>query len=143
MAIRRKNNLLVEPPSAATGDIAFNLIVFFLVCASVQPDSGRKQTIPSSETVDSKQEQKDENVEVAIARTTVSINGDQTKIDQFVPRLKAKLSGKPRPEDRVVVVKSKPETPYQFWITITNGIEEAGGVVTLQLEEERTVTVPD
>ncbi|MCC7419611.1 MAG: biopolymer transporter ExbD [Planctomycetaceae bacterium] len=143
MPIRRKNNLLVEPPSAATGDIAFNLIVFFLVCASVQPDSGRKQNIPSSETVDSKQEQKDENIEVSLSRTTVSINGDPVKQDQFVPRLKAKLAGKPRPEDRVVVVKSKPETPYQFWIAVTTGIEEAGGVVTLQLEEERTVTVPD
>jgi len=46
MRLLRKNNLLVEPPSSATGDIAFNLIVFFLVCASVQPDSGRHQTLP-------------------------------------------------------------------------------------------------
>ena len=31
MKVRRKCKLLVEPPSSATGDIAFNLIVFFLV----------------------------------------------------------------------------------------------------------------
>ena len=46
----RTQKLLVEPPASATGDIAFNLIVFFLVCASVQPDSGRRQTVPRSET---------------------------------------------------------------------------------------------
>jgi hypothetical protein len=45
---RRSSNLLIEPPSSATGDIAFNLIIFFLVCASVQPDSGRHQALPRS-----------------------------------------------------------------------------------------------
>lgn len=143
MRLRRRNNLLVEPPSAATGDIAFNLIVFFLVCASTQPDSGRRQNIPSSETVEAKQEQKNENIEVSLTRTTVTINGEPVKLEQFVVRLKAKLAGKTRPEDKVVVVKSKKETPYHFWIAVTTGIEDAGGVVTLQLEEERTVTVPD
>ena len=49
MNIRRQNKLLVEPPALATGDIAFNLIVFFLVCASVQPDTGKIQEIPKAE----------------------------------------------------------------------------------------------
>ena len=57
MKIRRRNsNLLIEPPSSATGDIAFNLIIFFLVCASVQPDSGRHQLLPRSEETEQKQE---------------------------------------------------------------------------------------
>ena len=54
MKLSRKSKVISEPPSAATGDIAFNLIVFFLVCASVQPDSGRKQDIPRSESKDSR-----------------------------------------------------------------------------------------
>ena len=53
----RRTRVLVEPPSHATGDIAFNLIVFFLVCASIQPDSGRPQTLPSAETVEENQQQ--------------------------------------------------------------------------------------
>jgi biopolymer transport protein ExbD len=141
MRFRRNNKLLVEPPSAATGDIAFNLIVFFLVCASVQPDSGRRQTIPSSETVEEKS-QESQNIEVLLTRTTVAINGDFVSPKQFLPRLKAKLQGKARPEDRVVVVKSRPDTPYNHWIAVTTQIEEAGGVVTLQLEEEREVQIP-
>ena len=46
---RALSKLLVEPAAVATGDIAFNLIVFFLVCASVQPDRGKKQDLPASE----------------------------------------------------------------------------------------------
>ncbi len=124
----------------ATGDIAFNLIVFFLVCASVQPDSGRKQTLPRSEEK-SKQEQQTKNVEVLLTRTTAAINGDLVPQRQLLPRLKTLLANKPRPEDRVVVVKSRPDTPYAFWIEVTGVIEEAGGTVTIQREEERTVQV--
>lgn len=137
MKLRRSNKYLIEPPSCATGDIAFNLIVFFLVCASSQPDSGRPQDIPRSDKQDQKQET--ENIEVSLTRTTASINGTATLPGEFVPRLKKLLSGKQKPEDRIVVVKSTKDTPYEHWIAITGQIDEAGGIVTLQLEEEQTV----
>jgi biopolymer transport protein ExbD len=142
MRSRRSNNLLVEPPTVATGDIAFNLIVFFLVCASVAPDSGRKQTLPRSEEK-SKQEQQTKNVEVTLTRTTAAINGDLVPQREVLPRLRNLLAGKSRPEDRVVVVKSRPDVPYAFWIEVTGLVEEAGGTVTIQREEERTVQVGD
>ena len=137
---RRRNNVLAEPPAHATGDIAFNLIVFFLVCASVQPDSGRPQTLPASETVE--ENQQTENIEVTLSRRAVLLNGDVTPLNRLSTRLKALLTGKSRPDDRIVVVKSEPDTPYSHWISVTSVIEDAGGVVTLQLEEEREVQVP-
>ena len=140
MRHRRSTNLLVEPPSTATGDIAFNLIIFFLVCASVQPDAGRKQTIPRSEK--NEQQEKEEHIEVLVTRNTAAINGDVVRMAEFVPRLKNLLIGKPRPEDKIVVVKSKPDAEYQQWITVTSLIEEAGGIITIQREEEREVTIP-
>ena len=140
MRIARQTKLLVEPPSSATGDIAFNLIVFFLVCASVQPDSGRKQSIPSSETIEDQQQT--ENIEVAVARSAVLVNGDVTPQNLLLRRLKALLDAKAQPDEKVVVVRSEPDTPYSQWIFVTSTIEDAGGIVTLQLEEERTVQVP-
>jgi biopolymer transport protein ExbD len=141
MKVRRRSNLLIDPPSSATGDIAFNLIVFFLVCASVQPDSGRKQTIPQSEQV-KEEKQKTENIEVRITRIALVVNGDPLRLDQLESSVKAKLSGKTRPEDKVVIVKSDKDTPYNRWIEVTSRIEDVGGIVTLQLEEEREVAVP-
>lgn len=122
----------------ATGDIAFNLVVFFLVCSSVQPDGGRKQTIPRSEAKEQQTEQS-QNVEVSLTRTTASINGDPVRMEQFLPRLRALLRSKTKEEDRVVVVKSRGDVPYHRWILVTGAIEQAGGAITLQLEEERTV----
>lgn len=138
----RRTKVLVEPPAHATGDIAFNLIVFFLVCASVQPDSGRPQTLPSSETVEEESKQT-ENIEVAISRSAVIVNGDVTLMNRLLPRMKTLLAGKSQPDEKVVVVKSDADTPYSQWIIVTSIIEDAGGVVTLQLEEEREVQIPD
>lgn len=137
----RRTRVLVEPPAHATGDIAFNLIVFFLVCASIQPDSGRPQTLPSSETVE--ESKQSENIEVSISRSAVLVNGDVTPMNRLFKRMQTLLSGKNTPEDKVVVVKSEPDAAYNHWLKVTSLIEDAGGIITLQLEEEREVQVPD
>ena len=139
MRERRRRKLMVEPPSSATGDIAFNLIVFFLVCASVQPDSGRQQTLPRSEQ---ETQEQSENIEVQLGRNTVMLNGNILRQQDFVAVLKRALNGKTRQEDRVVIVKSKADTPYYHWVVVTEMIESAGGIVTIQTEEEQQVIVP-
>ncbi|MCA9073223.1 MAG: biopolymer transporter ExbD [Planctomycetaceae bacterium] len=141
MKRNRRQNLLIESPASATGDIAFNLIVFFFVCASVQPDSGRKQTLPKSETVEEQKET--ENLKVDLTRDTVSVNSEAVPINKLKSFMKRKLEGKTTPEDRVVIVQSKKDVPYSHWIKATSLIEDAGGIITLQLEEERTVQLPD
>ncbi len=138
MNIRRNAKLLVEPPSVATGDIAFNLIIFFLVCASTQPDSGRRQDLPRSETKQ-QQAQQSKNIEIALSKNEILLNAQRIPEADLASRLKRDLAAKKRPEDRIVVVKSSKDTPYDRWISITGLIETAGGVVTLQLEEEQTV----
>lgn len=137
----RRNKLLVEPPGSATGDIAFNLIVFFLLCASVQPDSGVPQSIPSSETV-AEQQLSTENIEVQLTKNAVAVNGDIVAVNELVGRLKTLLVGKKLPEQRVVVVKSRKDVPYRHWIAVTSRIQQAGGIITLQLEEEQRITIP-
>lgn len=141
MKIRRNRKLLVDPPEAATGDIAFILIVFFLVCASVQPDQGREQQLPRSEEQQEKKNQT-KNPTVLIKRGEVDVNDQRIKLPELPQKIGELLRGKERPEDRIVVVKSAKDTPYHFWIDITGQIEQAGGVITLQIEEEREVQVP-
>jgi biopolymer transport protein ExbD len=140
MKERRTNKLLIEPPASATGDIAFNLIIFFLVCASVQPDSGRSQTIPRSD--DNQQEQQqDNNIEVTLTPKVVLVDGKTVlKESTFLVLMQAKLRNKTREEDRVVIVKSETNTPYFRWIRFTEQIELAGGIITIQTEEETVIS---
>mgnify|MGYP005855554781 FL=1 len=144
--IPRRTRSLFESPAVATGDIVFNLLIFFLVCASSQPDSGSRQELPRSEK-EPKQKQEQKNIEVAIGRTTLSIGEEGNLIDStladFPSRIRQSLAQRrATKEDRIVVVRSTKDTPYDRWITVTGMIEEAGGVITLQLQEEREVIVP-
>ena len=140
MKIRRRNKLLVESPASATSDIAFILIIFFLVCASVQPEDGQKQSLPKSEDQPEKKQQS-ENPEVAISRTSIILNGNPLKPQQFRTEIRKVLAQKKREVDKVVVVKSKPDTPYEIWIETAGYIKEAGGIITLRIEEQQTEMV--
>ena len=135
----RSNKMIVEPPAAATGDIAFNLIVFFLVCASVQPDSGKEQAIPGSETVKEQAEQ--ENLEVRIKRTVLLFNGDPVKPELLPTLLSNKLKLARTPEERLVVVTYDNDAPWHRYVEVSEAIDQSGGTVVLQTEEEREVTV--
>jgi biopolymer transport protein ExbD len=139
---RRENKLLVEPAAVATGDIAFNLIVFFLVCASTQPGSGRKQELPRSEQTKTV-EQKANNIEIALTRTVavVSVNGEPVKMPDLPARLARLLSSKTKPEDKIVVLKAKSDVPYEHWIAVSALIQDQGASITIQREEEQTVVV--
>lgn len=142
MRPRRESKLMVEPAAVATGDIAFNLIVFFLVCASTQPSTGRKQDLPRSEQT-KQADQKMNNIELTLTRTVsvVSVNGDPTPTPRLAGRMKQLFADKLKPEDRIVVIKCKPEVPYEHWIAVATTIQDLGGSITIQREEEQTVTV--
>ena len=136
----RRNKLLVEPPAGASSDIAFILIIFFLVCASVQPELGRSQEIPKSEEEPEKEDQS-ENPEVELTRTAIILNGDPVADATFAPRMASVIGRLERPEDKVVLLKSRKDVPYDRWISVTGIIEQAGGTITLQIEEEQAEIV--
>src|SRR6056297_977885 len=107
----QRGQLLVDPPASASSDIAFILIIFFLVCAAVQPESGIAQVLPKTEEKSDQREQS-KNLEVSITPTSIVLNGSPLRLPEFTRRLTAALQEKNREEDRVVTVKSAPDTPY-------------------------------
>ena len=82
------------------------------------------------------QEQQDTNIEVTLTRNVVMLDGLQREDADFFSLMQEKLLNKVRDEDRVVIVKSEPNTPYSRWIKFTELIEQAGGIITIQTEEE-------
>ncbi|MGB0328217.1 MAG: ExbD/TolR family protein [Akkermansiaceae bacterium] len=136
----KRTKLLVDPPASASSDIAFILIIFFLVCAAVQPESGIAQVLPKTEEKTDKREQS-KNLEVSITRSSIVLNGSPLKLPEFAQRLAKDLSEKERDADRIVIVKSAPDTPYLLWIEVSQIIEKAGGILTLELETDRVINV--
>ena len=136
----KRGQVLIDPPASASSDIAFILIIFFLVCASVQPETGLGQNLPRTEAKEQEKEQS-KNLEVSITPTSVVLNGSPMQLPEFSEKLTAALAAKTREADRVVVVKSASDTPYDQWIRVSQAIDIAGGILTLELASERTITV--
>lgn len=148
MKVKRQSRLLVESPASATGDIAFNLIVFFLVCAAVPYDTGRSQEIPKAEEKEKKEEQS-KLIQVQMTRFAMTIDGnpiDPRKFKQVLTQILTQRAGggavRDLPDDqRLVSVSTKgdPSVPFKRWIAVTTTIDDVGGIVTIQLEEERVI----
>ena len=136
----KRGKMLVDPPACASSDIAFTLIIFFLVCAAVQPETGMSQALPRTEEKSEKREQS-QNIEVSITPTGIVLNGNPLQLIEFSQRIADALKAKTREADRIVVVKSAPETPYPIWIEVSQAIDQAGGIITLELESEKTINV--
>lgn len=135
----RRPKYLVDPPSSSMNDIAFILIIFFLVCASVEPEDGRTQIIPSSEK--NEEQNNTQSIEVGLTPSTATIDGTPYQKEQFKGKISQILSQKETKSERIVVVKSQDDVPYEHWIAMTEIIEKSGGIVTLLLEEEQTIIV--
>ena len=120
-------------------DIAFILIIFFLVCASVEPEDGRSQTIPSSEK--NEEQNNVQSIEVGLTPSTVTIDGTPYQKEQFQEKISQLLVQKETESERIVVVKSQADVTYEHWIAMTEIVEKSGGIVTLLLEEEQTIIV--
>ncbi|HBE98258.1 MAG TPA: biopolymer transporter ExbD [Verrucomicrobiales bacterium] len=136
----QRGKLLVDPPASASSDIAFILIIFFLVCAAVQPETGVAQILPKTEEKKDKQDQS-KNLEVSITPTSIVLNGSPLALPEFTQRITAALKQKTRDADRIVTVKSAPNTPYPVWIRVSQAIKQAGGILTLELESDRIINV--
>ncbi len=135
-----RGKMLVDPPACASSDIAFTLIIFFLVCAAVQPETGMSQALPKTESKSEKRDQS-QNLEVSITSSSIVLNGNPLNLENFTTSIAAELKKKTREADRIVVVKSAPDTPYPIWLGVSQAIDQAGGILTLELETEKTITI--
>ena len=123
----RRQSLLTEPPASATSDIAFILIIFFLVCASVQQEDGRPQEIPNS---DNEQQAKNP-IRVNLERDHVKLNGEVLAMKTFQEKVGELLAQKVNEAEKTVSIRCSPTVPYQRWMNVTAWIEDAGGTIAL------------
>ena len=106
----------------------------------MQPETGLSQALPKTEEKEEKREQS-KNIEVSITPTSIVLNGSPLQLPEFTRRIQAALQKKTRDADRIVVVKSAPNTPYPTWIRVSQIIEQSGGILTLELESNKTINV--
>ncbi|MAD80728.1 MAG: biopolymer transporter ExbD [Pirellulaceae bacterium] len=123
-----------EVPSMAMGDIAFNLLIFFVILARAQDDSHLQWT-----PAEAKNLQSAGNSIVSVLIDTdnkLYLNGQQIGVSQLSGRIESLLEGAPMGQ-RPVLMKVHNEALAQRFEPVIEAISEAGGELVHIVEEDR------
>ncbi|MGB0760481.1 MAG: ExbD/TolR family protein [Rubripirellula sp.] len=126
--------LAANVPSMAMGDIAFNLLIFFVILAKATDDS-HLQWDPA-ETVDVTRAGAAKVSVVVDADSKYYLNGQQVGIAQLAPQIEQILEGASG-EDRRVLLKVHRTATANHFEPIIEAVSEAGGTIMHVLEEKR------
>ncbi len=129
---RRKSR--AEVPSMAMGDIAFNLLIFFVILARAQDDSHLQWTPAKAGNLESAGHSM---VSVLIDKDSkLYLNGQQIGIAELASRIETALADAPQGQ-RTVLVKVHSDTLAQRFEPVIEAISEAGGDLVHIVEEQR------
>ena len=133
MKIKRRT-MTAEVPSLAMGDIAFNLLIFFVILAKAHDDSHLNWNPATAESVKPAGHAK---VSVLIdVDAKLYLNGQEVGISQLAEMIRETLGNAP-PGERNVQLKVHRETPALRFEPVIEAISEAGGDMVHILEEQR------
>jgi len=122
MANLKRISVRAAIPTATMADIAFLLIVFFLVTTSFSKDKGLGLTLPpygSATRVPSR------NITRVWINAIGEIMHDQeiVSLDLMQQRIAKMTENNP---DIIVSIKTDPETRYEYFVDVVDAIKEAG-----------------
>ena len=123
-----------EVPSIAMGDIAFNLLVFFVILARAQDDSHLQWTAAKAKKLEVAQHTK---ASIVIDKDEkLYFNGLPVSESQLGTMLEEHLKGAPAGERTVLLKAHKEATALRFQ-PVLEAIGEAGGDLVHVLNDEK------
>ena len=123
-----------EVPSMAMGDIAFNLLVFFVILARAQDDSHLQWTPAETPVVESTGAAK---VSVVVDNNNdLYVNGRQVGESQLAGDIE-KLLKNVRQGERTVLLKIHKDTTALRFEPIIEAVSQAGGELVHVLEKQK------
>lgn len=123
-----------EIPTGSFSDIAFLLIIYFLVATTLVKVKSITADLPTGEK--QAEAQIDKTPIVNLRGAKVWFGKNEVRVEDLNARLAAlKLSEKPA-NKRVVMLESTGATPYEVYFQVLSAISANGGVVAI-VEEEK------
>jgi biopolymer transport protein ExbD len=133
MKLQRKRSR-AEVPSMAMGDIAFNLLIFFVILARAQDDSHLQWTPAKAKDLESAGHA---TVSIVIDKDNkLYLNGQEIGVSSLAGQIGDILGDTPAGE-RVVLLKCHQDMLAQRFEPVIEAISEAGGDLVHIVEEDR------
>jgi biopolymer transport protein ExbD len=124
----------VDIPVASFSDLAFLLIIFFIVATTLQKTTGIVADIPTGE----KTEQKSEKTTIVnINDGAVMVNDQPVTIEELKAKLAEMDLAAKTGNDKVIMLETKGDVTYQIYFEVLSSISAAGGVVAIVKEDAK------
>ncbi len=122
---------------SAFSDIAFLLIIFFILTTTFLTTSGRKMNIPSGSSSPSKTEQKQLTINLTLDSIEYGENSRLMNMEELRMALASEKFETKDAEQRMVVLDSRDDVSYERYYRVVMAITEANGVLALVDENEK------
>ena len=136
--IKKRKILPNDPDVTAYSDIAFLLIIFFILTTSFTMPFGRIIDMPSGTRPEDQKMEEQKTPSVTIAADRIMFGeGDAESTKEVTTReLRGELAryafyARPDAKDRMVVVEVAEDVTYQRYYEIVTMIAESGGIVAM------------
>ncbi len=122
-------------PTDSFSDIAFLLIIYFLVATSLVKVKSITADLPSGEK--QAQAQTEKTPSVNLRGSEIFFNDKQMNLEELEARLGALDLASQESSKRVILLESTRDTTYEAYFQVLAAISASGGVVALVQEEEK------
>jgi biopolymer transport protein ExbD len=130
----RRSKIEIMPPAVAMADIAFNLVLFFLMMARTQDESNLTWKPASAPRV---QDLAHSRISVVVDENgKIYLNGTNMGVGQLAGAIQTMLSDQ-KAGERVVLLKIHKDTLAATFEKIIEAVSQAGGEVMHVLENDK------
>ena len=131
MKLKRKEHDDGKIDVGSFSDIAFLLIIFFILTTTFTKIAGNKIEIPSGSSEPSESEQKQLSVTLSAESILYGEDAKSISIDELRTALEKEKFETKEPDDRMVVLETDGAVLYERYFQVVMAIDDAGGVLTL------------
>ncbi|MCX7415138.1 MAG: biopolymer transporter ExbD [Planctomycetota bacterium] len=134
--VKRKETKELEIPTDSVSDIAFLLIIFFILTTTLSKLSGFTAELPSADASQKQAAKTDAKTpSVQLAGGKLLFNEQEVSLQTLQDRLLDLRLGSKDGEEKVVLLEAGGKVEYQTYYAAMAAISTAGGVVAIVEEE--------
>lgn len=135
LAVRkRKHDSTI--PTDSLSDIAFLLIIFFILTTSIRRLTGFSTDMPAAQKSTPQQQQTEKTPTVALVGGALKWDGQAIDAEGLRQKLAALGLPAKKENDRIVILETSGKVPYQQYYEALAIISGAGGIVGILTEDE-------
>ena len=134
--VKRKSKSQPEIPTASMADVAFLLIIFFLVTTSFMKEKGLPLELPNTEKAKEAAETKKKNHELYVTKKEFLLNTKKVEFEDLRDAVERLLVDAQSEMDRIVILRTDKKASYERFVMAQDVLQQTDAITTIELTDE-------